>query len=337
MKLKLQLLIGTALFSVLLITTTTLFAASPANLSTNIHWTDSGGVYDSSSGIFDANFATVADVEMAFNNARRQEEIQLSLPANTLGSLNLPGNFLTQSDDDRALFLINEERTARAGMAAGVIGLPLQSLQTDIDAIAQGHADYLVANNIGGHTGAGGTSPFDRIDNDPNIGLAACAGANGHEFLPRAENIASFWTSGSSNAMYIERAIYTWLYADAGSSWGHREAVLLQDDSLSSSGGFSNNYGAATSEGFLGIGVKEATAYNPYGFAWSNFGTVVVMNIFDPVADSIAGDCTYGNIVPTAVSLLNSDTTAQTLLFTLAGLTSVLLLISGIVVKRSVD
>lgn len=50
--------------------------------------------------------------------------------------------------------------------------------------------------------------------------------------MSRAENIAAFVTSGDSIPMAVERAIYGWLYVDAGASWGHREAVLLQDRSL---------------------------------------------------------------------------------------------------------
>ncbi len=275
-------------------------ADSPPNPTSDVLWTDTGGVYDPGNGIYAATFNGPVDIEAAFNNARRDEESQLGLAANALGDLSLPAGWASMSIDNRALFIINAERTARAGLSASVIGLPFTAIQSNIDGIAQYYADYLVDNNASGHD-ADGYHPHERIDNDPMLG--SC-----HEFINRSENIAAFWTSGNSNALPVERAIYGWIYEDSIQSWGHREAVLLQDDDLGNQGyGFTNNYGDAGSEGFVGIGFAESPTYDPYNFGFSNMGTVVVMNIFDPIDDP---NCDYG-ISPTAITLAGASTTGQ--------------------------
>ncbi len=223
----------------------------------------------------------------AFNNARRGEEQQLGLPAGALGNLSLPSQaeWNAFSDDQKALYLINAERTAWAGMKPGVIGLPLAGIEPNLDRIAQQYADYLVANNAKGHT-ADGRTPDKRIDDDATV--ATC-----HEFLSRVENIAYFFTGQSTNPLVIEQSVYNWLYRDASSKWGHREAVLLQDADLAKRdprNGFKNNVGSLAHEGFLGIGVAGSSTYNPYGYSWSRQGTAVVMMIFDPVS---TGSCPW--------------------------------------------
>lgn len=298
-------------------------ADSPPNLSNDILWTDTGGVYDPGNGILDATFNGAADIEAAFNNGRRNEETQLGLTANALGDLSLPANWGTMSIDSRALFILNAERTARSGSPSGVLGLPFTDIQTDMDNIAQYYADYLVDNNATGHD-ADGTDPFERIENDPLLG--SC-----HESISRSENIASFWTSGSSNALPVERAIYGWIYNDASSSWGHREAALLQDDGLgNNSSGFTNDYGDANSEGFIGIGYAESAAYNPHNFGWSNMGTVVVLNMFDPIDDP---NCDYSS-APTAVTLAGETTTVHHSQWLIYG--SFLLLLGMVAASRTV-
>ena len=47
------------------------WAASPANITADIVWTDSGGTG------FGARYGGVDDIAAAFNYARRQEELQL--------------------------------------------------------------------------------------------------------------------------------------------------------------------------------------------------------------------------------------------------------------------
>ncbi len=259
-----------AIITALIATSTVARAESPPNLTSDINWS--------------AGTGGVADVEAAFDHGRRQEEIQLGLSVGVLGNLSLPSQSTwdTYSDDDKALYILNAERIARSGFPPAATGLPFQAIQVDVDNLAQTHAEYLVANNVFTHEDAANRTPFQRIDDDPVLGTC-------HEFLARAENLAAFMTSSNSNLLYIERAIYNWIYDDAGSLWGHREAALLQDKDLKNQNplyGFNNNVGPATSEGFIGIGVAESPTYNPDGSAGMNWGTVVVLNMIDPKSDA---------------------------------------------------
>ncbi len=279
-------------------------AASPPNIQTNITWS--------------AGFSGVSDIAAAFNNARRQEENQLGLAANTLGSLSMPSQAVWNglNDDAKALHLINAERTARANMQSGVLGLPLAGIDYKLDLVSRNYANLLLRTNTTGHY---------QPSNDPNVDnptnrINAKVGSQCKEFITRSENLAYFWTASSAplNAtsipLPIERAIYAWIYNDASSAWGHREAVLLQDQSLqnpTSNWGYHNNNGSTSHEGFLGfykIGSSKYTnsAFSSYPY---QYGVVVVMNIFDPLSDSAASaaGCQYNttlrteNLLPTPV------------------------------------
>ena len=196
-------------------------AASPPNIQTNITWS--------------AGFSGVSDIATAFNNARRQEENQLGLAANTLGSLSMPSQAVWNglNDDAKALHLINAERTARANMQSGVLGLPLAGIDYQLDLVSRNYATLLLSTNTTGHY---------QPSNDPNVDnptnrINAKVGSQCKEFITRSENLAFFWTASSAplNAtsipLPIERAIYDWIYNDASSTSGHREAVMLQDQS----------------------------------------------------------------------------------------------------------
>jgi uncharacterized protein YkwD len=277
-----------AILTALIACSSTVSADSPPNITSDIPWTDSGGVFDPENGIYSAAFGGVNDIEAAYNNARRQEESQLGLSSGKLGTLDLPtqSTWDTYTDDQKAKVILNAERVARNGMTAGVIGLPFTAVQVNVDNVAQGHADYLLYANKTGHTDGAGNSPFDRLKNDPVLGHCS-------EFLSRAENLSYFWTSGSNVPLYIERAIYNWIYDDADSGWGHREAALIQDKDLTGQNelyGFNNNVGSPADEGYIGIGVAQSATYDPYGFGWVNWGTIVVLNMIDPIS---TGSCPW--------------------------------------------
>lgn len=289
------------------------WAASPPNLTTDIPWVNA-----------ENSPSTIAAIEAAFNAARRAEETQLGLTANKLGNLKLPTTWLTLSDDQKALYLINAERTARAGMRTGVEGLPLAGVEKTVDDIAAAYADLLVATNSFSHNApsddANTDNPFKRINDgvkDENGTLKApglrtsCV-----ESLSRAENLAYFFTQSTSETpltaasipLPLERAIYNWIYNDSSSSWGHREAVLLQDGSLANpsnpTSGFKNNNATDAHEGFLGIKVLTSNQYLPPNIetiGFNNFSAMVVMNIFDPVSTAVATaqNCAYNVTVKT--------------------------------------
>ena len=92
--------------------------------------------------IFDVNashgFSTTQAIENTFNNGRRQEEIQLGLPTNSISNLNLPSDAIwdDMSDEAKMLFLLNDERTSRAGINYGagpVKGLPFAGVALGVD------------------------------------------------------------------------------------------------------------------------------------------------------------------------------------------------------------
>jgi hypothetical protein len=248
-------------------------AQSPRNLMADIVWS------------YGNRTASVTAIQNAFNAARRAEEMQMSLTTNVLGNLTLPTNFISQSSDNQALILLNAERACRGGVNYGdgaCKGWIFEGVETTIDGVAQTYANTMYNTNCWGHT-CGGTSPFTRIQT--GIG-STCI-----EFVNRSENLAVYATSGSTNTLPAVQAIYDWIYQDAGSGFGHREACFLQDMSLdgNATNGFSDNHGAMGAEGFMGIGLSGGNAYSaPFGTAY-NRADIVVLNFFDPVASG----CTY--------------------------------------------
>lgn len=202
-------------------------------------------------------YGNVADIQAAFNNAHTQENTQLglSLPMFTLPS---QSEWNAMSDGDKAFWLINRERQARNVT-------PLQGMEANVTGVAQNYANYLMAHNLFSHYDDDGHDPIWRLNANPTIN--AC-----HDFLPVAENLAAFLTSGSSIPLPVERSVYGWMYEDGGNPnyWGHRHAILYYP--------YYENGGQTDREGFLGIG----RAHGPY-LGW-NFGEVIVMNVFDPCA-----------------------------------------------------
>ncbi|GAB3928230.1 hypothetical protein GCM10028804_34620 [Larkinella terrae] len=230
----------------------------------------------------------------------------MGLPANSLGTLSLPANYATFSPNDRALFLINQERIARAGQVypgtTAVLGLPMEAVESALVNTAQTQANYLVANNVFSHAGSGGSTPDTRVG---NTYPAACQTAMGY-----SENIYVACSSSATTPTFlVEQAIFNWLYRDSATNWGHRKAMLIQNDDIylapppNTLRGYVNDHGSASSEGFLGIGIAstQVGAYSAScsgGFA----GHVVVMNIADPTANA---SCTFNTTDALPVRLLS--------------------------------
>lgn len=242
------------------------------------------------------NVNTVSDIESVFTDARRLEEAALNLPNNSLGNLTLPANWTSLSADERMLILLNAERTCRGGVDYGsgaVLGLPFAGVETAVDMAAQSHADQQVAANTFSHTGSNNTSPFDRIEN--------AVGTNCRSFMSYGENLASSYAIGGQNndMTLLENAVFRWIYRDASSNWGHRRALLIQDTDIYGGTGFTNDYGDAGSEGFIGVGLASSSSYTG-GANIPNItdGDLVVFKVFDPVPS-----CTY-NIVVTSTEVL---------------------------------
>jgi uncharacterized protein YkwD len=263
-----------AFFSFSLIGAST--AQSPLDLTGDVDLTScSNCTYFAPYGFF----SSTTHVVNAFNFARRAEETQLSLTANSLGTLTLPSGYSGWSATVRAFYILNAERTARIGTS---LGLPLEGLETHLTTIAQGHTQDMITNNFWAHISpTTSLSPYARIDNSATYGAAGAC----RDFMSYSENIYVSCTGSTTTPTYtIEQAMFAWIYQDASSLWGHRRAALIQNTNVNGATGFTNNVGSASSEGHLGIGigtrVYNGTAYPGCGGTYN--AHIVTMNIADP-------------------------------------------------------
>ena len=205
-----------------------------------------------------AGFSGVTDIESAFNDARSIENTQLGT---FIPMLSFPSQaeWDGKNDGEKALWLINRERIDR-----GID--PLHGIETNVTSVAQYYAQYLFANDTFGHY-ADGYSPWERLNNNSAIGDC-------HDFLDVTENVAYFVASGAGIPLPVERSVYTWMYTDSVSNWGHRHAILWFP--------YNDNSGTSGMEGFLGIGRANGGPYQgPFDSPW-NYAEIIVMNVFDP-------------------------------------------------------
>jgi len=231
---------------------------------------------------------TVTQIEAVFNSGRRQEETQHGLAANSIKDLDLPDQSIwdSYSDDQKMLFLMNDERTSRAGVDYGsgpVKGLPYQGVSGVLDAASQTYAELLISTSTFGHT-TGGTTSSGRID--------AATGASCNAFNSFSENLAVAATNSSTNTFpsRIEASIFNWNYQDgACCAWGHRRASLTQ--------ALTDDNGVVGQEGYIGVGVADGDSYTL--FSCCPHANMVVFNFFDPVSDAAAANCDYQVTVTT--------------------------------------
>jgi len=290
------------------------YSQTPAVLSSAI-------LYDSDPSMANQQFGytNVVDIEGAFNNARRAEEMQFCLAANSITDIVLPAQVTWDSmnSDEKFLFLLNAERTTRAGLDyclgdGPVSGLAFTGVESNIDAIAQAHADFLIANQS-----TQALSQASTIDQDPNIGGSGCNLFKGvqpdccHTFLPFSVGSLNF-TSNSTPAdpstlltVGIEvRSVYFWIYGNGGTG-NSRNMVLLQDirpgNTSADPCGFVNDYGDAQDEGFIGIGIASGV---PHPSTNRTHVDLVILSYFDPISQSIGCnyDCTSCGNCPTILT-----------------------------------
>ena len=210
---------------------------------------------------------TVAQVEAQFNSARRSEESQRSLPANTLGNLDLPSDYFSRPMEEQAWILLKAEREARHLVnypGTGVVtGYLPEGVEASLSAVAQGHADEMAncPNFYFSHNSKDGTSSGSRIR---GAFASGCSQGTG-------ENIAwNSWDNG--HLVGVPLAFYNFIYDDwSCCSGGHRNLCLRQT-------GF-NNYGDPNRLGIVG-----------FGRGASSQGDFFVMAYMDP--DNDAG-CSY--------------------------------------------
>ena len=206
---------------------------------------------------------TVAVLQSQFNLARSKENAQLGIFVRPL-TMPVQAQWDAKDDGQKALWLINQERTAR-GL------LPLDNVEKNVTEVAQAYAEWLLANNAWGHE-ADNSDPKRRMDT--KAAIAAC-----HDFLGVSENLGvSYSTYAAPNRIAVEQAIYSWMYADAKSAWLHRHALLWTP--------YTDNSGTVGKEGFIGLGhARGAYTYpgDPSQFRWPN-ADMIVLDLFDPCA-----------------------------------------------------
>lgn len=204
-----------------------------------------------------------ATPEVNVNAARRAEETALGLSSGQLGDMVAPaGGWASLSDAETALYVHNAERLARGCM-------PVYGVETHLSTVATDHTNWMVTNQVFSHAGSSaygnsmsynlcansntyqGSAPWDRIEGDASI--ASCWEGMG-------ENLGALF-GGSYNAPQFNNAIpkliYTWMYKDASSGWGHRNSVLMS---------FNNDYGDTSSEGFIGLSLATANNFSAKAF-----------------------------------------------------------------------
>lgn len=251
-------------------------------------------------------YESVNDIEIAFNNARRIEETQFCLPTNSISNLNLPSQAIwnNMNTDERFLFLANAERSARAGLNycqgdGPASGLPFIGVESNIDNIAQTHAELLIATQS-----TSSLSQAANIDANPNIGGTGCDGFKFfrpnccHTFVPYSVYRIYFTsndTPANPSTITTEgleaRSVYFLVYGNGGVGNG-RKMILMQDiesgGNSSNPCGFFDDYGNDGEEGFLGIGVAGGIPHPSFNRTHID---MVILSYFDPVPQS--NGCNY--------------------------------------------
>lgn len=201
----------------------------------------------------------VSDIQSAFNNARTKENQQLGT---SLPQLTFPANWGSLALGERAAWILKKERADR-GL------LSFTGTDPNVVSVAQSYADYLLKNNKFGHN-ADGSTPQARLNQNAVIGKC-------NDPVYAYENLFVKVSSATADILYeLEYGIYTWLYNDAGSAWGHRRCLLQTN--------FTDNSGATGEEGLFGIGVASGGPYKgDFSQSW-NYAEIVVFNVIDPCA-----------------------------------------------------
>ena len=192
----------------------------------------------------------VSDIESAFNHARLKDPTITRL-------LKMPTQEVWDAMDiqEKALFLLNRERYDR-----GI--KPFEGIDERVVAVAEAYAAHLHDSGTFGHNEK--STPWRRLDGVAEIH------AN-RNFFRYAENLYAFGSSVDHIATPIARAVYSWIYADAGSLWGHRDFCLAS--------GLVDDSGVTGAEGLIGLGMIQSDDYPLYNGRKS---TLIVMNAFDP-------------------------------------------------------
>lgn len=281
--------------------TLTSYSQTPAILNSTIPYDSNLSMSGNQDGYLNVN-----DIQTAFNHARRMEEAQFCLPANSISNLLMPNQntWNNMNSDERLLFLSNAERMSRAGLNycqgdGAVGGLPFTGIESNIDNIAQAHATQLI--NTQSTTSI---SQAANIDANQNIGGSGCTTEKFqlsnccHTFVPYSVYRIFFTNDDTpANPSTITtpglevRAVYFCIYGN-GSVGNGRKMLLLQN--IESGGtpanpcGFNNDYGDPRDEGFIGFGLRGGV---PHPSLNRSHIDMLVISYFDPVPQAFG--CNY--------------------------------------------
>jgi len=300
----------------------TSYCQTPHVLSSTIPYDSNVNMSGNQTGYLNVN-----EIQIAFNNARRKEEAQFCLPTNSITNLTMPNQstWNNMNADERFLFLTNAERSARAGLNyctgdGPVSGIPFTGIESNIDNIAQAHAEELIATQS-----TSSISQAANIDANPNIGGSGCDGVKYfrpnccHTFVPYSVYRIYFTSmdtpadpSTITTPGLEARSVYFCIYGN-GSVGNGRKMLLLQDiefgGTTSNPCGFNNDYGDSDDEGFIGFGLEGGI---PHPSLNRTHIDMVIISYFDPVPQS--NGCNYNctTCVPCAVNVTqNSNTVAS--------------------------
>ncbi|MDX1295255.1 MAG: DUF1566 domain-containing protein [Sulfurimonadaceae bacterium] len=202
----------------------------------DISWTVAGG--------------SVQDIANAFNYARAKDPT-ISKPL----IMPMQKDWDAMDIQQRALYLLNAERYDR-----GI--KPFEGIDDNVVKVANDYAKVLHTTGTFSHNED--SSPWKRLDNIPVI-------YENRNFFRYAENLYNFGSSVDHILTPMARAVYTWIYADAKSKWGHRKFCLAP--------GLIDDSGLKGAEGLVGFALIQSEDYGLYPGRKS---TLVVMNAFDP-------------------------------------------------------
>ena len=222
------------------------------DLPNNIEWTG---------GNVAAGTATVETVETGYNYGRQQENYLLGT---AIPNIDFPSETVwnTMTVNQKALWIVNEERTARGLM-------PFEDTAQQLITIAQDYTQFLVDNDTTGHR-ADDKSPEIRLRENPDIDVCM------QRF---AENIGYVFSGYSvPPSCALERMIYWLIYEDSIAGWGHRKAFFHET--------YTDYSGVIGKEGLLGTGfvIGQNFVYN--GFTW-NYVAMSTFNMTDPCSSWI--------------------------------------------------
>jgi hypothetical protein len=229
--------------------------ATPSDLTSDIPWLNY------------STYTSLSQVEQVFNDARAAENSQLNAGTPVIPFMNLDGSFTLAawtalSQSERGLWLTNNERVARNLP-------PLAGIDPAIVTVAQNYANSLATLNTGLNHNLGGTTPSSRMIAGLPTGC--------YHTIYRSENLA--WNSTPSFIFPVELSIYSWIYDDSTSTWGHRRASLFDGPPDGSSGlNVVDDHGTPGNELLIGFGLAQGSASN----GTSGNGQYVVYNMYDP-------------------------------------------------------